>query len=81
MNEKNEPIVLTLKEPITFGSETLYELSLMPLKAKHLRGLPAELDMDALLILAGRLTGQPPKVIDELSMMDLQALMEYSLVF
>ncbi len=69
-------LTLTLKEPIAFGSDVIHELILMPLKAKHLRGLPAELDMDALLTLAGRLTGQPPKVMDELCMADFQALME-----
>lgn len=66
---------IKLKEPIQYGSETISELELRAPKAKDMRGMPLQMDMDAMLTLASRCTAQPPSVIDELSFDDLTAVM------
>lgn len=60
-----------LREPIQFGSETITELTLRKPKAKDFRNMPAEPNVGDLLNLAGRLSGQPPSVIDELGVDDM----------
>lgn len=67
---------LTLKEPIQFGSETITELEFVKPKAKHLRSLPIEPGISDLLDLAGTISGQPKKVIDELSAEDTFEVLE-----
>ncbi len=67
---------IKLVQPIANGSETIHELEIREPKAKDMRGMPLNMDMDAMLTLAGRCTGQPPSVIDELGFVDLTALME-----
>lgn len=71
-----EPRILKLKDPIQFGSETIGELRIRVPKAKDIRGLPKDPDTGDILNLAGRLCGQPPTVIDELSIHDVGELME-----
>ncbi|MEA4872181.1 hypothetical protein SDC9_190427 [bioreactor metagenome] len=69
--------IIKLAEPVTVGSKTVTELRIRPLKAKHLRGIKIGYDgieMDALLDLASKITGELPTVIDELSPEDLKAL-------
>ena len=67
---------IRLEEPVQFGSETISELELQKPKAKHFRTMPAEPTTGDLLDLAGRLSGQPPKVIDELSIGDMKKVLE-----
>lgn len=67
-----EPVTIVLKTPITIGKEhpiVITELTFRPLKAKDLRGFKlTELDgVNAVLTIAGRLSGQPNNVLDELS--------------
>lgn len=70
------PISFILTEPISFGSETIRELTLQPLKAKHLRGLSDKPGMSEMLDLVSKASGQPKPVIDELSASDALSLME-----
>lgn len=63
-----------LKVPVPWGSETVSELTIAPLKAKHMRGVPGEPKMGDLLILVGHVTGQPQAFIDELDAADAMAL-------
>lgn len=67
---------IKLNTPIQNGTETIAELELIAPKAKHLRGLPATMGMDEMLTLAGRCTGQPSSVIDELEVDDLMTVVE-----
>lgn len=67
---------LKLKEPITWGSETIAELEIRKPKAKDLRGLPLQMGFGDMLKLAARCAGQPDPVIDELSIEDTTALLE-----
>lgn len=63
-----------LKVPVQWGSETVSELTVGALKAKHMRSVPAEPKMGDLLILVGHVTGQPQAFIDELDAADAMAL-------
>jgi len=70
----NEPVTMQLRSPIKVGAHTLItELSFRPLKAKDLRGIQRKegFEFDFMLALAGRLSGQPTNVIDELTSEDL----------
>ncbi len=67
---------VTLSEPVQFGSEVISVLELQKPKAKHFRTLPQEPTTGDLLDLAGRLCGQPPKVMDELSIEDMKRVLE-----
>lgn len=71
-----EPVTIVLKAPITIGKENptvVTEITFRPMKAKDLRGytLSGLDEMNAVLGLAGRLSGQPNHVVDELSGEDL----------
>lgn len=67
---------IKLKNPVQHGSETITELELREPKAKDMRGMPLQLDWDAMLTLASRCAAQPPSVIGELSFVDLTAVAE-----
>lgn len=67
---------IKLDDPISYGSETISSLELRKPKAKDMRGLPLQMGMDDMLKLAGRVSGQPDSVIDELSINDLGRVME-----
>lgn len=69
-------IRVELSEPIQFGSELVSALELQKPKAKHFRTLPQEPTTGDMLDLAGRLCGQPPKVMDELSIEDMKRVLE-----
>ena len=61
----------TLKEPIVMGSETITELQFRKPRAKDFRPLPIEgQTVGQVLDVMGKLCGQPPVVMDELSAED-----------
>lgn len=66
---------LILKKPIQSGSETISKLVFVEPKAKHMRSMPPNPTVSDLLDLAGRLSGQPKHVIDELSIVDMNEVM------
>lgn len=66
-----EPVTVKLRKPIPFGSETITELTLRPVKGKDLRRLKADRPIPMTLELAGYLSGQVTEVIDELEGGDL----------
>lgn len=69
-----EPKVIKLQYPIEYGESHITELRFpRRLKARDLKGLSATPGFDELLTLVGRLSGQPPSVIDELDGADLEA--------
>ena len=72
----SEAVTLKLQNPVHYGSEIIDSMTLSPVKAKHLRGLSLDLNMDECLTLLGRISGHPPSVIDELSFADVQRLLE-----
>lgn len=75
--ERDGKYIHKLKEKIQFGTELIEEFELQKPKAKHIRNMPQKPGMDAVLKIVGKLAGQPDKVIDELSMEDVNVLAEY----
>jgi hypothetical protein len=71
-----DPVTMKLRKPIPWGkdgSEPITELVIQPMKPKYLRNIPPNASAeDKGLLLLGRLTGQPPGVIDELDMADYE---------
>jgi hypothetical protein len=68
-----EPVAVRLRVPIQFGSETITELTIRPPTGKDFRKLLTQTgyELDTVLTLAGRLSGQPDAVIDRLGGDDL----------
>ena len=75
--ERDGNYIHKLSAKIQFGSETIEEFVLQKPKAKHIRSMPQNPGMDAVLKIVGKLAGQPDKVIDELEMEDVNVLAEY----
>jgi hypothetical protein len=72
------PVTVKLRKPIQFGSQVIEELTFRPVTAKDLRRLPVldGFSMDTVLVLAGRLSGQPDPVIDKLTGADLAEVID-----
>jgi hypothetical protein len=69
----SEPVTIKLRTPIQLGTETIEELVFRPPTGKDFRRLQTQTgyEIDTVLALAGRLSGQPVPVIDKLSGDDL----------
>lgn len=69
-----DPVTVKLKTPIQFGSQLIEELSFRAPTGKDFRRLPivSGLELDTVLVLAGRISGQPDAVIDKLTGDDLE---------
>lgn len=72
----SDPVVVTLKVPVQFGTETVTEFRLRRPKAKDFRRMPMEPKLGDLIDLAGSLAGQPKAVVDELDFEDLGKVLE-----
>lgn len=70
-NEVKGRSEVVLSEPIMQGSEKIEVLSFRKAKAKDFRDMPFAAKTGDMLNLAGKLCGQPPSVIDQLSPKDM----------
>lgn len=70
----SEPIEIILKEPVTFGSETIEKLVLRRPVGRDFRELDATRTFAMMLDLAAALAGVSPKVIDQLCAEDTLAV-------
>src|SRR4051812_33370559 len=70
--------VLTLKEPIQIGSQTVSEIRFRPIRGKHLKGLKlVNIEtIDPILTLASRLSGETDLLFDSMGVEDLAAVQE-----
>lgn len=69
----NDPVVIALRKPIKFGSRTITEITVRPVKAKHMRAIkPTDGAMATAILMASKLSGELPEVIDELEGEDLR---------
>lgn len=77
------PVTVTLKYPVTFGSESITSLEFRRGRMGDLRGLKIDglPSVDHLLLLASRLSGQPVKVIELLDAEDGARALEVALDF
>ncbi len=72
-----EPVIIKLRKPITFGSKTLDQLTIRPLKAKDLRRMKdSDSALQSTLNMASYLSGEVSQVIDELEGDDLREVLE-----
>lgn len=73
-----EAIIITLEHPITVGAETVAELKFArPLCAGDLRGVPVgNMCFEHIMLAAGRMCGQPPKVMNALQGADFTAVVD-----
>ncbi len=67
-------ITVPLQEPVQYGSESITELVLQQPRGKHLRRFPDQPEIGDFLDLAGKLAGQPPSVMDELTVVDVMSV-------
>lgn len=68
---------LYLREPLTFGEESIDHLIIKKPKAKHLKGVDLnKMGIDTTLAVLSKLTGQFPQALEELGMADLGAATE-----
>jgi len=65
-----EPVVYTLKTPITVDGREITRVEIQPPKGKHLRTVSASPNMGELLKIASAVTGELPRVFDEMSAAD-----------
>lgn len=81
--ERQWPVVVRLKHPVEFGSETIAELTFRRGKLGDLKGMrvddipPAE----HVMLLASRMCGRPVKVIELLDADDAEEVLELALTF
>lgn len=73
----NEPVVIKLRKPITLGNRTIDQITIRPVKAKHMRAIKqSDSDMATTLLMASKLSGEISEVIDELEGEDLREVLE-----
>lgn len=70
--------VITLLEPIEFGSEKITELTFAKLTAKQMRIIKSEVDWDTLLKIAAMLTNITDRLMDTLSVHDTIMVVEHT---
>jgi len=69
--------ILPLTESIQWGEKKVTELHLSRPKAKHMRILSGDPDMDEMLGIVAALSGQPDGLIDELEIADATRACEF----
>lgn len=70
-----EPITIKLDYPVQYGSETISEVTITRrMQVKDLKGTGMLDDTERGIKLVERLTGQPPKVVEELDAIDFQRI-------
>lgn len=72
-------VTIDLRVPVMHGSEQIERMTLKRLKGKHMRALGGGMEkagMAEILSLAGRVSGLPPVVVDELDAVDCVVVAE-----
>lgn len=77
LDSSNGKYTYKLLEKIDFAGEEITEFQLQKPRAKHIRNMSSKGDINDVLIVIGKLAAQPDKVIDELSMKDMNNLSEF----
>lgn len=73
----SDPVVITLRKPITFGGRTVTQLTLRAPKGKDLRRIKdSTSSLEDALDMAGWLSGEIKEVIDELEGDDLKEVIK-----
>lgn len=76
------PHVLKLKQPFFVGQKEITEISFNAPKAKHIRAMPADGGtFGDIMTIAGKLSGEPPSLIEKLGPEDFAAVTELVTLF
>jgi len=76
------PHVLKLKSPFLVGKKEIDKISFNAPKAKHIRAMPADgVTFGDIMTIAGKLTGEPPSLIEKLSPEDFASVTELVMLF
>jgi len=73
---RKREVTITLVEPVTFGSETVKQLTLTAPRGKHLKMLPSEPALKDILNMASKVSGVSSAVFDEMCSQDIIAVAE-----
>lgn len=65
-----------LLEPVIWGSETITEINIKPLKGKHVKLLKKDSGMADLIQIASKASGTPVAVFDEMGAQDVLNIVE-----
>lgn len=73
----SNPTIYKLKYPIDLDGTKIERLEFVRPKGKHLKGIDLmNMKMDDMLKLSAKITGQLPRVYDEMDMTDVMAVLE-----
>ena len=75
-SKKPKEITITLSEPIEWGEDQITEIVMQRPKGKHLKSLSAEPSLQDLVKIAQKISGQPPRVFDDMDADDVLACAE-----
>ncbi|HET9063676.1 MAG TPA: phage tail assembly protein [Candidatus Binatia bacterium] len=83
MQERQWPVIVTLKHPVDYGSERISTLEFRRGCLADLKGMTvgSSPTIDQLLLVASRMCGQPLKVIEKLGDEDGAQVMEIAIGF
>lgn len=73
---KKVPKTIRLDEPISWGSETIKEVTLQPIQGKHLRKLSSEPNLNEILNIASKISGLSGGIFDEMASSDVMKVAE-----
>jgi len=76
LKPKKGPVTVKLVEPIEFGTETISQITLQPIRGKHLRILPTQPTLNDILKLASKISGVSSAVFDEMCSEDVVRVSE-----
>lgn len=71
-------VTIDLEHPVMHGTQEVTQLVLQgPLRGKHLKGIPLDtITFDHVLLIAGRMCGQVPTVMEQLQGDDLMRVIQ-----
>jgi len=73
----NDPKIYKLKHPFTLDDKEITRIEFIRPKGKHIKGINlTSPTMDDMLKLAAKISGQLPRVYDEMDLEDVMAIME-----
>lgn len=73
---RKKPSTIKLIEPVEWGEEVIKEITLKPIRGKHLRTLPSSPTLNDILKIASKISGVSSAVFDEMCSEDITRVSE-----
>ena len=73
-----EGMTLTLSKAVSFGSQEIRELTFAEPTGREMALIKQEMTFGDLMVIAAKLTGQPPRVMDLLAARDVRKVVEHT---